>query len=378
MPHKYFYQRYFRRLPVRRVAEDEELLYLSPAERSRLKYVLNKTSIISGILCVLGYVFLFVPKYILGDYLFPINQFILFGQEINLSLSFLIYGWCLGFLEIWCLVFLNIWTIHEIAVATGFIHAENKSIHLSSLLSMSMEKKNKEVIKFGINPLEGLSKFSLFLFNLWLLIRGLLASMLIRVLVKKILGNYAFRMILDFSGLPLFVWLNIRGSRKVYQMGKVVLMGQHLVKDLTKRFDGSVNFTQEEKDLIYATLQYIAVSKRDFHPNHFVLTKEVLEKFNIPVKTTQHLPSHFEQQLLLATDDLKRICVSIIIAGFLLDGEISYRERNKLNQLNELGITSLTFEGLKKYKDSFLSGDGLKYEIEHLLAHHRLAAATVQ
>jgi len=43
------------------------------------------------------------------------------------------------------------------------------------------------------------------------------------------------------------------------------------------------------KNLWYDTLQYIAISKKDFHQNYFILTKNIFDMYAILPKTAQWL-----------------------------------------------------------------------------------------
>ncbi len=48
---------------------------------------------------------------------------------------------------------------------------------------------------------------------------------------------------------------------------------EHLSRRLPARFAGP-----DPRELLYATCQFIAVSKRDFHHNHFLLTRALVEQ----------------------------------------------------------------------------------------------------
>jgi hypothetical protein len=45
--------------------------------------------------------------------------------------------------------------------------------------------------------------------------------------------------------------------------------------------------------LVYDTLQYIAISKRDFHQNHYLLTRELLELWHVPAEARHPLPADY-------------------------------------------------------------------------------------
>jgi hypothetical protein len=103
----------------------------------------------------------------------------------------------------------------------------------------------------------------------------------------------------------------------------------------------------------------VAVSKRDYHQNHYVLAKILIDRFGIPVEKEHPIsPSYAED--VLGTDTTFRVFNErIIILGFILDGDISSRERKRFNQLKTAGLIRAGKEELVSIKDSFVYGKGI-------------------
>ena len=132
----------------------------------------------------------------------------------------------------------------------------------------------------------------LFLFNLVLRLKGFLANQAVRYLVRLFLGRYAVRALLDFAGVPLYMAINAYAAHAVLREAKVVLMGPEAIRALVQRLSGRVP-SPAERVLVYDTLQYIAVSKRDFHQNHYLLTKELLELWQVPAEARHPMPADY-------------------------------------------------------------------------------------
>jgi hypothetical protein len=111
--------------------------------------------------------------------------------------------------------------------------------------------------------------------------------------------------------------------------------------------------------LLYDTLQYIAVCKRDFHKNHYLLTKALLDFFHIPAETHHRLPENYAERLKHAPAAAAALCKLIILLGFILDGRVSWRERLRLRQMNRLGALEERHADLKRYARAFLNGAGV-------------------
>ena len=111
--------------------------------------------------------------------------------------------------------------------------------------------------------------------------------------------------------------------------------------------------------MLYDTLQYIAICKRDFHHNHYLLTKAFLEFFHIPAEKYHRLPDDYSERLKQASAAPAALCQLIILLGFILDGRVSWRERLRLRQMNRLGVLKESHADLKRYARDFLNGAGV-------------------
>jgi hypothetical protein len=352
------YHLFYQRLPVRRVETDEHLHLLNDKELRNVNRSQRFLMTIAASLSVLGF---------LGYYL-PIYRFPQLFPFINIALPAI--GtfkfpwaellWCifLTSIELYLLVLLNIAGVHEIAVATGFIKPEIAKNKPSSLLEIGLEKKAREISEYGIDPFQGLNKWALLIFNSILRIKGWLGNQIIRFIFRMMLGRYAVRAFLDFSGLPLYMAINAFSVHAVLREARVIIMGRIMIRLILQQLP-QLNLQVSEKKLLYDTLQFIAVSKRDFHQNHYLLTKSLLDFFKVPVEHNHPLPDNYFETLSRASDNARTICQLVIVLGFILDGKVSNRERLKIRRLNRLGILQESYTDLKKYCRDFLRGAGV-------------------
>jgi hypothetical protein len=215
-----------------------------------------------------------------------------------------------------------------------------------------------EVNRYGIDPFQGVDRRLLFLFNAVLRLKGWFANQVLRFLVRLLLGRYAVRAVLDFAGMPIYMAINAYSVHAVMREARVLIMGQTLIDLLIARLPRR-ELSAAEKELLYDTLQYIAVCKRDFHQNHYQLTKALLEFFHVPAEKYHCLPDDYAERLIQAHPAPTALCQLIILLGFILDGRVSWRERLRLRQMNRLGILKASHADLKRYARDFLNGAGV-------------------
>jgi hypothetical protein len=117
---------------------------------------------------------------------------------------------------------------------------------------------------------------------------------------------------------------------------------------------------------LYDTLQYIAVSKRDFHQNHYILTKNLFESYGISAKETHWLEAGYYEKLKAAGTAEKKICQLLICIGFILDGKLSFNEQQQLKELQKEGLITIPASEIKTHQLDFLNGRG----VENLIKKH--------
>lgn len=360
------YRVFFERLPVRPVQSDAQLHLLNPAEIQRLRARHRQALALAAALSVMGFLAYFLPVYSLPERFPSAPVRLPVVGEVLFPWAETLWGVLLMVVEIYLLVLVNLWGVHEIAVATGMIDAQTKRERIEELLGIGLEDRRREQLRYGIDPFLGLNRGLLFAFNLLLRLKGWLASKLLRYLVQRLLGRLAVREVLDFVGMPLYMLINAASTHAVLREARVIIMGQRLIERLGRRLPDGLVRGPDERALIYDTLEFIAMSKRDFHPNHYALTRALLAKFAIAVEPAHPLPPDYLDKLRAAPAELRGACVLLIVLGFVLDGQVSWRERGRIAALQDERVLAYSYDEVRRLCRAFVGGEGL----EPLLARH--------
>jgi hypothetical protein len=364
----FLYRLFYRILPIRKVNTDDQLFLLNEAEIKNIRRNENIAVWVAALLGAMGVLLLYVPQYVFPQ-LFPDTNITLFGKTYAVPVVMWVYSVILVIIEILLLTFLNIWCAHEIAVATGFLNYTNKKQEnkYNLLLNIGLEKKNKQVLKYGIDPLQGANKKAIMAWNLLFILKATLSNMLFKVFVQRVLGRYAVKAVQDLAGIPIFALWNAWGTKIILRQARVIITGQNLVEEVARRIQLAQPDDESFKNLLYDTLQYIAISKRDFHQNHYVLTKTLFDLYGIAPRQTHWLEADYYQKLAQAHPTQKAICQLVIVLGFLLDGKLSYREKRQVKELQEARLLDMDAVQIKKYQDDFLAGRGVEELIKRCL-----------
>ncbi len=187
---KRIYSWFFRQLPVSRVNVDDRLYLLNEDEIKAIRIRERIAIWISAVIGGSGVLFLYIPYYLFPGS-FPSIKIVALGKTVELPVLFLTYSVFLVGVELFILTMLNIWCVHEVAVATGFLDNKSKRIpeKRNLLLDIGLEKKNRQVLTYGIDPLHGLNRSALVFWNLMFMLKATLTNMFSRFLIQRVMGT---------------------------------------------------------------------------------------------------------------------------------------------------------------------------------------------
>lgn len=346
------------------IQDDAELFLLSEEEIKTLKDIRKKTFIKAGIAGTLGVVLLYLPYHFFGPVLFPMNHvwLPLYEDYIDVEISFLIYSIVLVVIEIWYLTYINIQAVSSIAHVCGHPNPtdENYQHNLNALIAVGLEKKQKELKSIGINPYEGLSKIGVVIFQFLLRLKATASNMLFRILVKKVLGRYALRLVLDLAGIPVYAFWNIWGSRKVMNEARVRVMAPPLIKRCADVLYEEQKDNPQFVHHIYDTLQLISESKRSFHYNHFLLSITILNKFDIDVREEPDYNEDFLEEIPGLSDQTRDGVQKLFVFGIMIDGRLSYREKKAIKYLKVKNVLEYKDSDIKIWSKEYFEGKGIE------------------
>ena len=356
---KPIYNLFYNLLPLKKVNSDNQLFLLTEEEIKNLHRKETIAVWLAAFIGAMGVLLLYLPQYAYPVF-FNDTVLSLFGKKFLLPLTLIIYTIILVIIEILLLTLLNIWCAHEVAVATGFLNYQLKKEKRNLLINISLEKKNKEILQYGIDPLQGINKKALLAWNFIFILKATLSNMLFKIFIQRALGRYAIKAVQDFAGIPIFALWNAYGTKVILKEARIIIMGQNLIEDICKRIRKDQRPTDAFKILLYDTLQYIAISKRDFHQNHFFLTKNLFDIYSIQPKEKHLLEDDYYKKLQAAGKEEREVCQLLITVGFLLDGRLSRHEKGQIKELQDEGLLDVNAAEIKKYQQDFLNGKGIE------------------
>jgi hypothetical protein len=349
---------------VSKVQAGDELFLLSEEEIQALRKIRRATFWKVGLSGVLGVVLLYGPYHIFGASLFPETQvwIPIYKEYIPVEIGFLIYSLVLVLLEIWYLTYANIKAVAQIAHACGHPNPNDKNFenNISALIAVSLEKKQKQLESIGINPYEGLNPWGVFIFQTILRLKAAVSGIIFKLLVKKALGRYALRAVIDFAGMPVYAFWNIWGARKIMNEARIRVMAPPLIKRCAELIYDEQKDNPEFKKFLYDTLQLISESKRSFHYNHFLLSVGMLEKFGIEIKEEPPYNEDFLEEISALSAQTRRGVQQLFVFGIMIDGGLSRREKKAIRYLIDKKVLAYTEAQVAQWAKDYFAGKGIE------------------
>lgn len=349
------------------VETDQDLGRLSAGERGFLRGLRWRTSITAftiSVVCALGF---FLPAYV-GWYA-EARIFVL-GYPFQCQWAFWLAMAVWLAIEIGLLMRLNLRSVQQAAVGTGFLSAENRGQREPEVVRIALATPARELARFGLDPYQDANPIGLFVFNLLQMTKGLLAHQIARLVLIGIGGRAALRAVLDFSGVPIYGAINVLAVNKILTEAEIIIMGRKAIEQVANSLpnvSGDAAFT----DCIYDALQFIAMSKRDFHPNHVALADAVLGHYGIPLRQSHRFTEDSVARFRSLPPDQRKIVSLVVVAGLVLDGRLSARESKRLRLFNGAELLGVSEIQIRRWAEGFRKGRG----IEDLLRYRDFSLA---
>ncbi|GAB4028347.1 LBF_2804 family protein [Spirosoma koreense] len=336
----------------------DEPYVLNEVESRVIRRTKQVTIGMAALLGVAGVLLLYWPQYMWPD-LFSTTPITLFGKTYELPLITTLYGILLVYLEINLLMALNLRGVKAIMQICQFPRAHDAQYdrHLQALADAALEKTNRGVLRFGIDPYLNMPSWGLSLFFLINIVKAVLSNLVFKFLLKRVIGRYALRQMTDLAGMPIYAVWNAWASWQVLHEAQVRVMAPTTIREFVYELYDEWGKNEEFRPLILEALQYVAILKRQYNYAHSLLTETLMDRFEL--RSDVPLTGHFPERVLQAPLAVRRSLERLIVFGVLIDGRLSWLEKRRLRELRKKGFLTYSASDIQRLGNDFNQGRGL-------------------
>lgn len=316
------------------------------------------TLTLAALLGVLGVLLLYLPQYYWPDF-FTNTPIPLFGTVYQVPLIAALYGILLVYLEVSLLVAINLQGVKSIMEVCQFPKAHDAQYerHLQALADAALERTNRGILRFGIDPYLNMPRWGLTIFFLLNMVKAALSNLALKFLLKRFLGRFALRQVTDLAGMPIYAVWNAWASWQVLHEAQVRVMAPTTIREFVNELHDEWGKSEEFRPLILEALQYVAILKRQYNYAHFLLTETLVDRFELQTDAT--LTGHFAERVVQAPPQIRRSLERLIVFGVLVDGKLSWFEKRRLRQLRRKGFLTYSAESIEQIGEDYNQGRGL-------------------
>lgn len=282
----------------------------------------------------------------------------LFGWEFDFELYYTMYAVLMLFPEIWLLNMLNIYAVRRICEIYRYpaVSENDYEEQVALLTEAGLEMPAKHMQLLEINPYVGLTKFSYYALLLGTKLKATLSNVVMKFVVRRLLGRYALRIVTDLLGIPIFAFWNAWTSRQVIKETQMRIVSAAATRDFMQ------DFTPEDLSRIREKLRklfhFIAQQKRQYNFALYSFMKEVLEilpglelSYDREVKIDELFDSNEEDNILVAR---------LLIFGLIVDGSLSVKERLTIRKIVREEWFPISVDEMEAILKGYVNGEGLK------------------
>lgn len=329
---------------------------LSSEQKHAIRQIRLRTYTYSALIGAIAVLVVILP-YHLFDFFQP-QHIEMFDYTFDFELYYSIYGVVMIFPEIWLLKIVNIKSVKKMCEVYQYPTKGHRDYEeqIALLTEAGLEIPNKYMETLEVDPYIGLSKFYYYLLFALTKLKAALSNVLLKLLVRRVLGRYALRIFMDLVGIPVYAFWDAWASHKVMKEAQLRITSSTASKNFIQRF------TEEEIqriETIYPLLvNYIAQQKRAYNFSLYAYIKELSVHFpkkSLKIDRVIHLEELFGDEV-----EKNTIVAELLVFGFIIDGTISVKERHDLHKLTKEEWFPMTIEQVEERLKEYVGGEEIR------------------
>jgi hypothetical protein len=329
---------------------------LSAVQKTQLKNLQLKVYAVAGAIGACAVMIVIFPFHFTG--LLDAQHFDLFGYQFDFELYYTIYAVVMIFPEIWLLNMLNIYAVRRICEIYKYpsVSQADYGEQVALLTEAGLEMPAKHMKLLEIDPYVGLTKFSYYTLLIGTKLKATLSNVLMKFLVRRLLGRYALRIVTDLIGIPIFAFWNAWSSRQVMKETQMRIVATAATKDFMSEF--SPEELDRVKDQLAKLFHFIAQQKRQYNFALYSFMKEMLLIF--PELDLKYDSEVKIDELFGPDPEENKVMARLLVFGLIVDGTLSVKERLTIRKIAKEAWFPVSMDELEIILKGYVNGEGLK------------------
>jgi hypothetical protein len=256
---------------------------------------------------------------------------------------------------------------HDLTVAAHlelFPDGKDEKEIAASIVRAALELPNKRDSDIRIDPKRESSKVVIFLGTILYKLKVSASSFLFRAFIKRMLGRAISRAWLNFMAVPVCAFWNGMVCWLVIREVKIRVLGPSAAFEIIDRISKlEYQLSDSGKLALLRSIGSCIVRTADLHPNLELMYRSFDEQINESANEVLDDSHLFLKSLKELNIDEKRIVLETLVYSSIIDGKVTYREKNLLTAAYKICEIPFDFNKIKSILKRFRSGALLDFSL---------------
>lgn len=331
-------------------------LSLTTIQRRAIRQLHWKIYLSAGSIGALAVLAVILPFHF--THLFDAQHFRLFGYSFEFELIYTIYGILMLLPEIWILNALNLYAVKELCRIYQYPAANQSDFEeqVALLTEAGLEMPSKHMQLLQVDPYIGLSKFSYYSLFILAKLKATLSNVVLKLVVKRILGRYALRIVTDLAGIPIYAFWNAWASRQVLKEAQMRIVATTTTTDFLSHFEAEE--LQRLSSELPLLIHFIAQQKRQYNFALYAFMKSLLDR--VPALNLNVTHEVGWNEFISEDAEKNKLMGRLLVFGMIVDGSLSVKERLTLRKLDEEFWFPMPISEIDEILKVYAGGGGMK------------------
>ncbi len=256
---------------------------------------------------------------------------------------------------------------HDLTVAAHlelFPKGEDVKEIAASIVRAALELPNKKDSDLRIDPNRESSKVVILISTIAYKLKVSASSFLFRAFIKRMLGRAISRAWLNFMAVPVCAFWNGWVCWVVIREVKIRVLGPSAALEVLNKISAlEIQLSDRGKIALLRAVGSCIVRTADMHPNLELMYRSLDENINESANDVLDDSHLFLKELSTLNDEEKRIVLETLVYSSIIDGKITYREKNLLTSAYKICNIPFDFNKIKLLLKRFRSGALLEFNL---------------
>lgn len=212
----------------------------------------------------------------------------------------------------------------------------------------------------GVDPYARVPRWKLVLHAVMYRVKVSATSVVVRILLRRLLGRAAVRSLLPFAAVAVYAVWNVVVTRWILAKARHRAAGPVAMRDLDRLIQAPVaSMPASGRHLVAEAVAESITRSQDAHPNYVLFLDQMLDRLELDPEAIEQEWPRWAQRVGDLGPEAETVLLRTVAAATVLDGRSRDAQREFLSELAGLCSRDMDEDALHRLRKAFADGQGL-------------------